>query len=96
MRIYLAGAISNDPDYYIKFHNHEQQIKLRYPTATVVNPAKQVPYQWSYKKQLEHCLFLLSQCKKICLIDDWQTSYGATLEKQFAENNNIEIEFLKG
>ena len=37
-KIYLSGSISDDPDYYQRFHDKEQELKLQYDE--VFNPAK--------------------------------------------------------
>ena len=85
MKVYIAGAITNDPDYKIKFDRAERL--LRSEGHDVVNPAKNKPpegKEWTYRDYINAGFKQLMTCNAIYLIKGWTQSNGAYLERMYA------------
>ena len=96
--IYISGAISGLPreEYMKRFADAEQElIKQGYK---VLNPTKLLPsrHLWvyrllGYKITLLYDLWHLMKCNGICMLDGWEHSKGARLEKATAEIFGLKI-----
>ena len=96
--IYISGAISGLPreEYMKRFADAEQElIKQGYK---VLNPTKILPsrHLWvyrllGYKITLLYDLWHLMKCNGICMLDGWEHSKGARLEKATAEIFGLKI-----
>lgn len=84
-KVYIAGKISGNPDYVSQFKSAEKLIADK--GFIPVNPVQTVVK--TYKEYIMDGLLLLSNCDYIYLIDGWETSLGANLEKVFAETVGI-------
>ena len=76
--IYLAGKITGDPDYREKFAKAART--LREAGYVVLNPAMLPPEGFTYRAYLRMGYALLDECDMVCLLPDWEGSYGARLE----------------
>ena len=91
MKVYIAGAITNDPVYKIKFDRAERL--LRSEGYDVVNPAKNEPpkgKEWTYRDYINAGLKQLMTCDAIYLLRGWQISKGANLEAYYAQTAGLE------
>ena len=86
---YLSGAVTNDPDFRLKFDYAEHQLKLK--GFKVLNPVKgeKDGKDWGY--YLRKDIRKLTKCDGIILMDDWYESKGAQLEKKVAEGLGMKI-----
>lgn len=80
MKVYIAGPITNDPDYMAKFQAAEERLLAE--GYQVVNPAKNQGY--SYKEYIDIGLFELMHCDAIYLLNGYETSKGAGVEYHYA------------
>lgn len=95
-RIYLSGRMSglSVEDYTRRFGEAEERLKGEYK---VMNPArwgwflKYLPYRFA----LAFDLFMMCFCDRVCLLDGWTLSDGATAENQFARSIGLIVEFEK-
>jgi hypothetical protein len=96
--IYISGAISGLPrqEYIKRFADAEQElIKQGYK---VLNPTKLLPsrHLWvygmlGYKITLLYDIWHLMKCEGIYMIDGWENSKGARLEKATAEIFELKV-----
>lgn len=81
-RVYIAGPISNDPDYQEKFRSLAEELWSR--KFHPVNPADIGGGDHSYKWYIDRGLGLLQECTIICLLPGWRESTGASLEYTYS------------
>lgn len=91
MKIYIAGAITNNKDYKEDFMMAERRLKKL--GHAVINPVKNLGF--TYKDYIDMGLNELSKCDAICLLDNYDESQGAMLEVMYAETVGIKILFMK-
>lgn len=84
MKIYIAGKITGEPDYWEKFNEAENKIQVAFPTATILNPAW-LPEGMTPADYMSICLPMLMAADLVCFLPDWQNSGGARIEHALAE-----------
>ena len=87
-RVYVAGPISNCPDYLIRFAGAKSRL-LRCGYE-VVNPAQMclsLPVL-EHSEYMKICMAALECCDTIYLLEGWQQSVGAKIEAEYALFNN--------
>lgn len=87
MKVYIAGAITSDPEYKKKFKDAEKDLQLR--GHDVVSPIYHSGP--TYKDYLIQGLAALSGCDAIYLLPDYTISPGAQLELRLATLLGIKI-----
>ena len=93
MRVYIAGPISNEPDYIKKFEKAKHQIKSMLPDCEVINPAKlsEVLPKGKHYEYLQICYKLIAITDVEVLLPNWNSSIGAIKEQVFAKTKNIPV-----
>ena len=84
MKIYLAGPITGDAGYRLKFAAAENAIRQRDPSAVVINPAK-LPEGMDRADYMAICLQMVLRADIVVLLPGWRRSVGAGIEKQLAD-----------
>lgn len=87
MKIYIAGPISNDPNYKERFAKAEE--KLIAKGHAVINPVKNLGF--TYKEYIDMGLCELMRCDVIYLLKGFDESNGALLEYAYAETTGMRI-----
>ena len=84
MRIYISGPITNVLDYKEKFARAEQNLKVKYPDAEIINPTVLDKLPLTYDEYMELDLRLLGMCEGIYMLKGWEDSKGANREYGYA------------
>ena len=87
MKIYIAGSITDNPDYKEQFEKAEKMLISK--GHAVINPVKNLGF--SYKDYIDMGLCELMHCDAIYLLKGFETSMGATLEHLYANTTGIKI-----
>lgn len=91
--IYLSGKITGDPNHYEKFLKIETRLKVKFPDAEIVNPARlgDIVKNQSWDFYMRICRILLEPCTAIYMIEDFRDSKGACCEMMIAKEAKKEI-----
>lgn len=83
--VYIAGPITNDPDYERKFNQVEK--KLREMGYRPINPiaGNEKRRGWTYKQYIDRGLRLLMTSDAICITDVWVDSKGLDAETAYVD-----------
>ena len=87
MKVYISGAITNNPQYKEQFAAAEEILLAA--GHTVINPARNQGD--TYKEVIDVGLFELMQCDAIYLLRGYENSTGATLEHDYARTVGLVI-----
>ena len=92
MKIYISGAITNNPNAKSQFDKAKETLlelnKAYYPISPMDLP-HQHDQQWS--SYMREDIKAMMNCQGIYLIKGWEKSQGAQLEFQLAQTLNFKI-----
>ena len=94
MKIYISGAITNNPNYKEDFERAEDYLQREYPSADIINPAlvnSCLPKSTTYEEYMRMSFCMLDMCDSIYMLQGWEESCGANRELGFALAKNMII-----
>jgi len=94
IRTYLAGPMTDLPDYNYPAFNSEAE-RLRARGAHVENPAEN-PDQETWEAYLRQALTQMLTCERIHFLPGWTKSRGARLEHHVALQLGMSMTFARG
>lgn len=94
MRIYIAGPIASRKDTY-KQDFAEAERRLRHLGHITLNPAW-LPEGLDGNAYMPICTGMIDACDAIYLLNGWEQSKGACIEKRYAEYQGKTILFEGG
>lgn len=89
MKIYIAGPITGVPDYADRFNKYRKLVREVAPYSEIICPHDFVPSDADWHDAIDMCINVLCQCDMIIMMPGWESSQGATVEHDFAKDNNI-------
>ena len=87
MKIYISGAITNNPNYKEDFERAEDYLQREYPSADIINPAlvnSFFPKSTTHEEYMKMCFCMLDMCDSIYLLKGFEKSCGANRELGYA------------
>lgn len=87
VKIYIAGAITDNPNYREQFKRAEEYLKSA--GHAVINPVKNEGF--TYREYINMGLCELMQCDAIYLLKGYENSTGATLEHDYARTVGLKV-----
>lgn len=88
MIIYIAGRMRGCPNYKERFDAAEADLKEK--GYVVLNPAA-LPKGLAHTRYMPICLAMIDAADAVYMLDGWESSEGAKVEKMYAEYNEKKI-----
>ena len=87
MKIYISGAITNNPNYKEDFERAEDYLQREYPKAEIINPAlvnSHLPKSTTHEEYMRMSFCMLDMADSVYFINGWEESKGANQEYGYA------------
>lgn len=84
MKIYIAGKITDNPNFKQEFEQAE--IKLLEQGYSVLNPSR-LPRGLGYENYMHICFAMIDVADAVCVLRNWKYSEGAKREYAYAVKN---------
>jgi len=91
-KLYIAGKVTglDRKQTLLKFERAELKLKQYY---RVVNPTRIVPPGASWELAMRQCIIEMLDCQVVYMLNDWEDSDGAKVERDIATICGIEIQY---
>ena len=96
MKIYISGAITNNPNYKEDFERAEDYLQREYPKAEIINPAlvnSFLPKSTTHEEYMRMSFCMLDMCDSVYFISGYENSKGALMEYGYSVAKNLKIIF---
>ena len=90
--VYVAGSISDDPDFRTKFT--EAETELTWSGYIALSPAW-LPPGLDNGRYMQICMAMIDQADELVLLGSWLASPGAQLEREYAAYQRKPVRELK-
>jgi len=90
MKIYIAGKITDNPNYMEQFSIAESFLKQK--GHAVMNPTI-LPPGFEHHEYMKICFSMIDACEAVYMLDNWRDSKGATMEYKYAMANDKTMMF---
>ena len=87
-KMYISGAISNNPYYKQDFLSSERLLTAKYPEHTIINPVRmleKLSAVVTYGELMQICFRLIDLCDSVYMLKGWEQSKGARAEHEYAK-----------
>jgi nucleoside 2-deoxyribosyltransferase len=92
-KCYIAGMMTGDPDYKLKFDKAEEKLKAK--GWIVINPAV-LPEGFAPMEYYKVNMAMILICDTVFFLPNWINSRGAHLEMGYALGTGKRVVILKG
>ncbi len=93
-KVYIAGRISNYPQFKEHFKRVENDLK-KVQDVIVLNPAI-LPPELTQEEYMRICIPMLNICDSIFMLEGWENSVGASIEHALAKQAGKRIIYEGG
>ena len=92
MKYYIAGKITNNPNYKQQFAEAEKQLIKE--GHHVMNPAI-LPHGFDYEDYTTICFAMIDVCEAMRMLEGWTESPGANREHERARATGKRIDYIR-
>lgn len=96
MRVYISGKMTGLDKMRFKLLFMKAEKELLAQGHDPINPARLSDFNLTYAEFMAIDGELLRLCDAIYLLENWQDSNGAKVEKEYAESLGLKIMYEKG
>ncbi len=92
MKVYIAGKITGDPQYWYKFRQAQEGLEGQ--GFTVINPAE-LPEGMAASDYMRICFSMMDSADMVAFLPDYARSRGARLEFEWCQYVDKQTMFLE-
>lgn len=96
-KVYISGPIKGMPiiQAQYNFWKAKKHLEMICPNMEILNVMVLIPYKsnWSWDDYMRRDIIHLMTCKRIYMLEGWESSKGAAIEHNLAVQLGLEIEY---
>lgn len=95
-RVYVAHPYNGNTANKDKVESIVKELVKEDPNVLYISPIHATGYLYNdvdYLTGMNYCFDLLDMCDELLLCEGWENSRGCNMEKQYAEQNGIQIKY---